>query len=298
MSSVHTILVNYRNHEKTVLCLRALEKGTVKPDAVYVIDNASTEESKSYFQANSFIFPVIWIYNKQNIGFAAACNQGIKKSLNANKDAFVWLLNNDTIPSEKALEKLIETATVQKSGITGSVIKKNNGDFSGGVGFIHPKFASVHRPHSTEDQNYDYIEGSSFLISPECLQKVGLLSEDYFLYFEESDYCLEAKRKGLKLGWATESIITHDIGSSTGSEQGKGEVPYFIDCLMIRNRILFAQKNHFPSFGYITGLCISILLRIKRLQWNRAFKIMQIILSEHAFKKFIETNGGTYEIKH
>lgn len=300
-SSVQVILVNYRNMAKTVACIHALEKMSVKPRCIYLIDNASTEESrKEYEQAfpgnSSGSFGIHFICNEKNIGFAAACNQGIRAARKADPKSYVWLLNNDTLPDEKALEKLIETASSEKTGITGSHIQNANGKFSGGVGFIHPWFASVRRPHSIEEKGFDYIEGSSFLISPDCLDTVGLLSEDYFLYFEESDYCIRAKKRGFKMGWATDSVIKHDIGTSTGSERGKGGVPFFIDCLMVRNRLHFAKICGYPASGRFAGLCISLLLRIKRLQWNRVLKIMQITLSTNAFKKFIEVHGGAYEI--
>ena len=296
MPAVCVILVNFKNAEKTVACLHALEKNTVRPDSVYVIDNASTKESQEYFCSSSFLLKVNWIWNEENRGFAAACNQGIRAALEEYAGSYVWLLNNDTEPTPTALEKLLEKATATNAGITGSLIEKANGDFSGGVGIIHPKFASVRRPQSAQESEFDYVEGSSFLISPECLQKTGLLSEDFFLYFEESDYCCKAKRNGFTLAWATDSIILHDIGSSTGSENEKGKVPYFIDCLMIRNRIHFANQNGFPAFSVFIGLIISLALRIKRLQLSRVFTILKITLSKSSFKKFIEKNGGYYEI--
>ena len=297
MPTVCTVLVNFKNAEKTVACLRALEKNTVCPDCVYVIDNASTKESQEYFESFSFTFKVRWIWNKENRGFAAACNQGIRAALEEYAGSYIWLLNNDTEPTPTALEKILEKAAATNAGITGSLIEKANGEFSGGVGFIHPKFASVRRPQSAQEAGFDYVEGSSFLISPECLQKTGLLSEDFFLYFEESDYCYKAKRNGFTLAWATDSIIMHDIGSSTGSENAKGGVPYFIDCLMIRNRIHFAFQNGFPTIGILLGLGISLLLRIKRFQFSRVTTILKITLSKSSFKKFIEKNGGYYEIQ-
>ena len=298
MSSVCVILVNFKNKEKTVDCLRALEKNSVQPACVYIIDNATSEESQRYFWSFTFSFKVRWIWNKENRGFAAGCNQGIRAALEDTPDSYIWLLNNDTLPEADALEKLLNKAKSTGAGITGSLIKKANGNFSGGVCIIHPKFASVHRPSSSEEKAFDYVEGSSFLISPDCLQKTGLLSEDYFLYFEESDYCLRAKKKGFSLAWATDSVIWHDIGSSTGSEIAKGGVPYFIDCLMIRNRIHFGFKNGFPKAGIIAGLFISLGLRLKRLQFSRIATILIICLSERIFKIFIEKNGGYYEIQH
>ena len=298
MNSVCVVLVNYKNKEKTVDCLRALEKSSVQPSCVYIIDNASTEESRQYFWTFTFKFKVRWIWNDENRGFAAACNQGICAAQGDFAGSFIWLLNNDTLPEADALEKLLSKALATGAGITGSLIKKANGEFSGGVCVIHPKFATVQLVSSPEATKFDYVDGSSFLISHECLKKTGLLSEDYFLYFEESDYCMHAKKNGFSLAWATDSIIWHDIGSSTGSEIAKGGVPYFIDCLMIRNRIHFGFRNGFSAVSLFAGLLISLGLRFKRLQFSRIATILVISLSERAFKKFIEKNGGSYEIRH
>ncbi|MBR4558095.1 MAG: glycosyltransferase family 2 protein [Fibrobacter sp.] len=295
-SSVCIILVNFKNEQKTVDCLRALEKSTVQPACVCIVDNASTEKSKQLFWSHTFKFKVRWIWNEKNHGFAAACNQGIRAVQDEFADSYIWLLNNDTLPEPEALQKMLEKAEATHAGITGSLIKKANGEFSGGVCFIHPKLATVRRPSSPEETGFDYVEGSSFLISPECLKKTGLLSEDYFLYFEESDYCQKAKRNGFSLAWATDSIIWHDIGSSTGSEIAKGAVPYFIDCLMIRNRIHYGLKNGYPAASVLAGLFISLGLRLKRLQFTRVATIFAITLSTHLFKKFVERNGGYYEI--
>ena len=295
-SSVCVILVNFKNEQKTVDCLRALEKSSVQPSCVCVVDNASTEKSKQLFLNQAFGFQVRWIWNQENKGFAAGCNQGIRALREEFANSYIWLLNNDTLPEADALQKLLEKAETTKAGVTGSQIKKANGDFSGGVCFIHPKLATVRRPSSPSDTGFDYVEGSSFLISPDCLEKTGLLSEEYFLYFEESDYCYRAKKAGFSLAWATESVVSHRIGSSTGSENAKGSVPFFIDCLMIRNRIHFAKRNGFPAVGIWAGFLISLAIRIKRRQLNRVLKIIEITLSTKRLKKFIESNGGYYEI--
>ncbi len=289
---VSTILVNFRQTEKTICCLQKLNEMSIKPDLIVIVDNHSTEESKSTLQSATSDIPVHFIFNEKNYGFAVACNQGIREVLAKQENSFIWLLNNDTLPDSMALEKLLEKSLETGAGITGSLIRKPNGDFSGGVGFIHPFFGSVRRPHNADETGYNYVEGSSFLISPRCVNQVGLLSEDYFLYFEETDYCIRAKKKGFTVAWATESIVIHDIGSSTGGGLRHGKVPYFIDCLCVRNRIHFARKNGYPSIGITLSLAISLLLRIKRFQFGRIFKILQITLSPKALKKFIIKNGG------
>lgn len=294
---VSVVLVNFRQTEKTLCCLHKLDEMSVKPDFIVVIDNLSSDESRSSLQTINLSTPVHFIFNKENLGFAAACNQGIRESIARQKDTFIWLLNNDTLPDYRALEKLLDKSLEVGAGITGSLIKKPNEEFSGGVGRIHPFFGSVRRPRTPEDISFNYVEGSSFLISPRCLSQVGLLSEDYFLYFEETDYCVRARKQGFSVAWATESVVVHDIGSSTGGDLGLGKVPYFIDCLSVRNRIHFARKNGFPLIGVTIGLCISLLLRVKRLQFRRIFKILRITFSSKALKKFIIENGGYYEIQ-
>ena len=294
-----TVLVNYRNMDKTIACIRALEKMSVKPECVYLIDNASTQESRDLFenafpQSRTESFEIECTWNEKNVGFAAACNQGIRAAREDGFDGYIWLLNNDTEPEADALKELLATAESSHAGITGSQIVSPDGKFLGGVGFVDSNFATVRRATSPEERGFSYIEGSSFLISPECLRKTGELSEEYFLYFEESDYCYRARQQDFELAWANGSIVHHDIGSSTGSEQGKGKVPFFIDCLMIRNRYHFAQKFQFPSFSVKYGLFLSLLLRVFRFQPLRAITILRIVLSEQSFKNFIEKNGGFY----
>lgn len=294
-----TVLVNYRNMDKTIACIRALDSMSVKPERVYLIDNASTEDSRHTFEeafpnsrTDSFEIECFW--NTHNVGFAAGCNQGIRAARKSGFKGFIWLLNNDTLPEPDALKELLHTAGDTHAGITGSLIVDMQGNFAGGVGFVNSNYATVRRAASPEERGFNYVEGSSFLISPDCLRKAGELPEEYFLYFEESDYCYRARLAGFDIAWATRSIVRHDIGSSTGSEEGKGKVPFFIDCLMIRNRILFARKYMFPEFQVKVGLFLSLALRVFRLQPLRAIKILQILASEESFRKFIQKNGGFY----
>ena len=96
MTDVCAILVNFKNDKKTTDCVRSLEKNTVKPVCVYVINNASTEASQKYFESLNFSIDVRWIWNKENRGFAAGCNQGIKAATAEHAGCYIWLLNNDT----------------------------------------------------------------------------------------------------------------------------------------------------------------------------------------------------------
>ena len=289
------ILVNYKQTAKTIQCLQALDSMSVLPDWVIVVDNSSTEQSKVQLQSEQYQFKTDLIFNNKNLGFAVACNQGIRLAQSANEPYDIWLLNNDTIPEKDALKELLQRSKETGAGITGSAIYTGSGTFSGGAGKTHRYLATVSRIHSPEDTDFDYIEGSSFFISHDCLEKTGLLSEDYFLYYEENDYCHRAVSNGFSLALASKSIIKHDIGSSTGSETGKGKTPFFIDCLMVRNRIIFAKKFQWPQWGYWLSMLISLLLRLRRRQLKRIASICKITFSKKYFSLFVQENGGWIE---
>ena len=290
-----TVLVNFKQTEKTNQCLQALESMSVQPDWVIVVDNSSTEQSRSQLLSSQYQFKTDFIFNSENRGFAAACNQGIRLVQSANASYDIWLLNNDTIPEKDALKELTLKARETGAGVTGSAIYTPDGEFSGGAGKTHTLFASVSRIRNPQDTDFDYIEGSSFLISHRCLEKTGLLSEDYFLYYEENDYCHRAVQNGFSLAVAPNSIIKHDIGSSTGSENGKGRTPFFVDCLMVRNRIAFAKKFRWSKPGYSVGLLISLLRRLKRGQFSRITAICKITASPKQFYRFVNENGRWIE---
>jgi len=292
---VCAILVNYKQTTKTIQCLQALNSMSVLPDWVIIVDNSCTEQSRSVLQSGQYQFKTDFIFNDKNLGFATGCNQGIRLAQSGNVPYNIWLLNNDTLPDKDALKELIQKSKETGAGITGSAIYTQSGNFSGGAGKTHPCLATVSRISSPEDADFDYIEGSSFFISYKCLEKTGLLSEEYFLYFEENDYCHRAVGNGFSLALAPKSIIRHDIGSSTGSETGKGKTPYFIDCLMVRNRTLFAQKFKWPLWGYGLSLLISLALRLKRGQFKRLASICKIAFSKKQFSLFVQRNGGWIE---
>ena len=290
-----TILVNYKQTTKTLQCLQALDSMSVLPDRVIVVDNSSSTESRNQLQACKYSFRTDFLFNSDNMGFAAACNQGIKLAQSEGNPCDIWLLNNDTIPAKDALKELVQKVSETQAGITGSAIYSESGKFSGGAGKTHSRLATVSRIKSPDDKDFDYIEGSSFFISSACLEKTGLLSEDYFLYYEENDYCHRAARNGFSTTVAPRSIVHHAIGSSTGSETGKGKTPFFIDCLMVRNRVLFAKKFGWPRWGITLSLLISLALRLKRGQFQRIATICKIAFSKKQFSLFVQRNGGWIE---
>ena len=292
-TGVCAILVNYRAADSTLCCAKSLCTQTTPLASIVIADNGTTAESQTTLQraAADTGIPITFIFNDKNIGFAAACNQAMKVLVEQGFRGYFWLVNNDAVADKDALKELLAEAERTHAGITGSRISLP-GNRCGGSARIHPFWGSVKRSGSFKNGNDEYIEGASFLISPDCFEKIGCLPTDYFLYSEETDYCYAARKAGFCLALAEKSIIRHDAGKSTGSELGKGKVPFFIDCLLVRNRIFFCNKYGFPKTGIFLALLISLLLRVRRNQWNRIAAILRITLSIREFKQFIRDNGG------
>lgn len=294
MKPVAAILVNYHTASDTIRCVQSIAEQTRILDCIFIVDNAVTLESRHSLEKLKDFHPglkIFLLFNEKNYGFAAACNQAMKVLVEQGFRGFFWLVNNDTIADQNALKELLEEAEKTHAGITGSRISLP-GNRCGGFARIHPFWGSVKRSGSFKNGNNEYIEGASFLISPDCFEKIGYLPTDYFLYSEETDYCYAARKAGFCLALAEKSIIRHDAGKSTGSELGKGKVPFFIDCLLIRNRVFFCRKYGFPKAGIFLALLFSFLLRAQRRQWKRITTILSITLSVQKFKKFIRDNGG------
>ncbi|EDM23176.1 glycosyl transferase, family 2 [Caminibacter mediatlanticus TB-2] len=230
--------------------------------------------------------PLIFIQAGENRGFAAGNNIGIKYALVKDDFEYIWLLNNDTVIKKDTLSKLINYADINHIGICGSVLKyyDNPNEIQAYGGKINRFFGTTsHNKNINElKKGLDYIVGASFMINKKVINKIGLMDENYFLYMEETDYCFNAKNNGFKLGVAIDSIVYHKEGASTGStykyNDNKSE---FVDLLSIKNRIKFHKKYLGEGMGLYIGLFFTILNRIRRKQYKRVLKILNLIKEEY-----------------
>lgn len=225
MPSTAIILVNYNHTEDTLLCMDSLMK-LQGHFYVYIVDNGGSKILEpsfcAYIEQNPFWQGrVELISSPQNLGFAGGCNLGLRTAQTQNFDWY-WLLNNDTQVLPDTLAKLIQSAQqAKRPGIWGSKLLdfKAPHAMQALAGRIHPFW---NRPEHIMDESklhqLDYVVGASYLISQECLKVVGLMPEEYFLYFEETAYCYQVRKKGFELGVALDSVVYHHSGvSSTGA---------------------------------------------------------------------------------
>jgi GT2 family glycosyltransferase len=171
-----------------------------------------------------------------NLGFAGGCNVGIRYALARGDAAYVWLLNNDTVVAPDALSQLVAAMQRgQRVGIAGSTLRFYDDPLHvqalGGGTFSPPRAMTCHIGEGSAvaaidvaaarraEQDMVYVVGASMLVSRALLAEVGLMQEDYFLYFEELDWAERARRAvpPFTLAYAAGSMVFHKVGASAGT---------------------------------------------------------------------------------
>ena len=222
--------------------------------------------------------PLIFIPADENGGFAAGNNIGIRYALAKDDFEYIWLLNNDTVIEKDSLSALLTHAMTYDIGICGSTLmyyhdKDKVQAYGGAVNKFFGTGSHILNKKEIE-KKLDYVVGASFLIQKNVIDEVGLLPEEYFLYYEETDYCFNAKKHGFTLGVALDSVVYHKEGASTGANEDTNVRSEFIDVLSLKNRITFHKKYLGGGIGLWSGMMIAFANRIKRGQVGRIWKVI------------------------
>lgn len=242
---VYIIILNWNGKADTLECLKSLRSTDYDNYTTLVVDNGSQDDSVAAIRAS---FPEVEILETgKNLGFAGGNNEGIKYALDKGCD-YAYLLNNDTTVEPNYLKTLVEAAEQDKKvGLASSKIfyhsepdilwfaggknnwMRNSGDHLG----LNQKDA----PEFNHPKEVDFLTGCSLLISRELIEKIGVLADDYFLYYEDVDYAMRAQNAGYKTLYVPTSIIYHKVSRST--QPGSASYVYY----HTRNRLVCAVRN-------------------------------------------------------
>ncbi len=227
-----------------------------------------------------------------NLGFAGGCNVGIRAASPDRFDYF-WFLNNDTVIERSALEAMLRRALQDpKVGMVGStllfydtpgIVQALAGarmdltrGFSRHIGEglaleqLRPDAAAIEREMT-------YICGASMLVSAAFVREIGLMQEDYFLYFEEIDWAMRGQGK-FTLGYAPDSQVFHKSGASSSKK-----VPVFAARHFYRNYIRFMSR-FFPHALPATkrSLAIQFLRLALKGHWAQARIVATVLRNSRA----------------
>jgi GT2 family glycosyltransferase len=234
---VFIIILNYNGKEFIKKTLSGVLRINYPNFEVVLVDNNS--EDGSFELIKREFSKIILIKNSENLGFSAGNNIGIEYALERGAE-YIFLLNYDTEVEKNFLTPLIEIMEEDKRiGIASPIILNEDGSaiwFSGGkISWL--KMKSYHEDDNKKDNyfNSNYLSGCAMLIRSEIFQKVGLFDEDYFLYWEDADFSVRAKRAGYKLAVCPKSRIIH----LEKSQEKKEKKIYWL----VISGLIFFKKN-------------------------------------------------------
>ncbi len=258
-SCVSVIIVNYNAGDALTRCLCSLADSSFPVDVV-IVDNNSTDNSLEPVKKATFeIDNITIIENSRNVGFATACNQGLKHA--AGK--VLLLLNPDCIVKKDTIELLFNQ--LQKNpgvGMVGGLICNHDGTEQRGCRRKIPtpwtslvnsfglkvfyrfnkKYFSDFRLDQTPvprgPASVEAISGACMMISRKAYQDVGPMDEKYFLHCEDLDYCLQFTRKEWQILFIPDAILYHTKGGCSSAR------PYFVEWSKHKGMVRFYCKNY------------------------------------------------------
>ncbi len=269
---VLVVIVNYRTPGLTIDCLKSLatEIARVPGAKAIVTDNKSPDDS--VIQISGAINDLG--YNDwcqfmpldKNGGFAYGNNEAIRFALDQSDNPdYVWLLNPDTIVLPGALTELINFMESHPNvGIAGGRAENMDGSvrrscfrFISLIGEFEDalQFGPVSKILSKHivapeipniNTRMEWVSGASMMVRREVFDKVGLLDDGYFMYYEETDFCLKSARAGFECWYVPSSRIIHLVGQSsgvTGAKRGAKRRPKY----WFQSRARYFRNN----FGWL-----------------------------------------------
>ena len=265
--SISAVVVTFNSAGTIERCLISLLSQSIKPDEILVVDNASRDNTIELVATN---FPEVkTIQNKENRGFATACNTGI-----ANTDSdFVAMLNPDAWADEKWLENLSkDMSSDDRTAIVGSRILNPDGttwSAGGKFSYFKPGMAFLIKKDGKKGDRY-FVDTCACLIRRSAVTEVGNFDEKFFLNVEDLEWCWRARKAGHRVAYNPEAVARHDAGHS----MGRGETYYYWN---IRGHLHFIGKHFRGTRKMILRANYKIYLAILKAKFRKRPPILDAI---------------------
>jgi len=251
---VSIITINYNESSVTMDLLESVRALSYTNLEILVVDNASPKDNPDVIKEK---YPeVTLIKSEENLGFAGGNNLGVK----AAKGDYLLFINNDTIVPENFIQPLVDTLERDPSiGMVSPKIKFHwDASLIQYAGYTPMNHWTIRNSsigyHQKDDGAYDQpgetesIHGAAMMVPKQVVDQVGMMTEIYFLYYEEHDWAAMIKRAGYKVYYQPQSYILHKESLSTGKFSPLKT--YYI----ARNRIVFARRNFKPAQLFVSLL--------------------------------------------
>ncbi|MBN1483916.1 MAG: glycosyltransferase family 2 protein [Chloroflexia bacterium] len=244
---VAMIVLTWNQRDLTLDCLASLDEMNYPTDRlqVIVVDNGSTDGTARGIRER---YPQVKVLeNGENLGFAEGNNVGIRSAIQQGVD-YVMLLNNDTVVDANMLNYLIEAGEMFPSaGIVAPKIYYYDdpkriwcagASIDWRTGRITRLQADeLDTPDAVEPDRVDFASGCAICVKREVIEQTGLLDARFFIYYEETDWCVRANRSGWETLYVPKAHLWHKVSAAMGKTSPA------TDYYMNRNTLLFLAKN-------------------------------------------------------
>jgi GT2 family glycosyltransferase len=293
---VAIIIINWNSYDLTRDTLHSLNNVDDKNFDVIIVDNGSTDGSGDRLRVE--FTASIFIKSETNRGFTGGNNIGFNYAIQ-NGYKYAMMLNNDVEVESGFLEPLVNVLdnNINIGAVqpliyfhhdreliwnAGSVFNKWTGEL---VTLEYNKRDVQHKRRGIK-KNVDWLTGCAFLLRTEILSQIGLLKEDFFIYYEDVDLSFRIKMAGWELAYEPSSVIYH-IGGMSHKEKEKGPEGFVnpkVHYLSARNHIWILKQYKCMHFvptvvlyqtGYYTAVCLYFILRgrfTKLAAWFKGMK--------------------------
>jgi GT2 family glycosyltransferase len=249
---VSIITVNYNHSEVTLDLLESLYNITYPNIEVIVVDNASPNDHPKIMKEK---YPsIVLIESVINYGFAGGNNLGIMRA----RGDYILMLNNDVIVAPDFLEPLVNKLIEEPEygALSPKIMYHHTPDTIQYAGFseINTKTVrnvtigkgQVDKGQFDMDRETAYVHGAAMIVPMSVIKHIGMMSYEFFLYYEEADWCNRMTRAGYKIGYVHNSKVFHKESVTTG-KLSTLKVYY-----LTRNRLVFMRRNIHGKDFYIS----------------------------------------------
>jgi len=239
---VYTQIVHWNTLNDTLECLESLTHQTYPNHKIIVIDNASTDGGAEIIEQQ---YPeVILLRNPRNLGATGGYNTGLRYALE-NRADYVFVLNNDTFLSPDVVQLLVKACEPSDVGMVSPIIyyaSEPDLVWSDGGGISPLTLDLVDKPRhgdvDKDNNDRDFLNACAILVKRPMLENVGFFDELFFLYYDDMDFSLRARKAGFRLLLVPEAKVWHKVSATSGGKDSPRE-RYFMAC----SSVLYFRKH-------------------------------------------------------
>jgi len=249
---VSVVIVTYNSADCVADCVSSVLSQTGVTLEVIVVDNASADDTLAKLKTLNCRA----IASSENLGFGRGCNLGFASS----SGRYIYLLNPDAqLVDTNSLAKLCHRMDADpRWGMAGTMIRSADGQTEDAPATDYPGARHIGRDFSKLPGNIAWVMGASMVVRREVYEKLGGFDPGFFLYSEETDFCLRLRELGFEIGYVSEVAVKHIGGASEDLRD-----PYHVSARKLRGLLRFRQKHYSPED------CVRLAKRDLRRAWFR-----------------------------